>query len=89
MTFLYDQDMARLSVTGLQFRDTVFGRSVELSTIKEAYRRSIKGDVELVIISGPSGSGKTLLALEVGKYASAGGSIFLSGKFDQLKQGKP
>eukprot|EP00985_Skeletonema_marinoi_P012293 scaffold5908_cov152-Skeletonema_marinoi.AAC.1 len=87
--FLYDQDMGRLSLSGLQFRDTVFGRDSELSTIKEAYRRSISGDGELVIISGASGSGKTMLATEFGKYVAAGGGIVLSGKFDQLKQGKP
>ncbi|KAK1743977.1 putative AAA ATPase [Skeletonema marinoi] len=87
--FLFDQDMGKLSVTGLQFRDTMFGRNAELSTIKEANRRSISGDGELVIISGPSGSGKSLLASEFGRYVSAGGGIVLSGKFDQLKQGKP
>eukprot|EP00985_Skeletonema_marinoi_P026747 scaffold21002_cov80-Skeletonema_marinoi.AAC.1 len=81
--------MGKLSVTGLQFRDTVFGRNAELSTIKEAYRRSISGDEELVLISGPSGSGKSLLASEFGRSVSAGGGIVLSGKFDQLKQGKP
>ena len=87
--FLYDQDMGKLSVTGLQFRDTMFGRNAELSTIKEAYRRSISGDGELVLISGPSGSGKSLLASEFGRSVSAGGGIVLSGKFDQLHQGKP
>ena len=87
--FLHDQDVGRLSMTGLQLRETVFGRNAELSTIKEAYRRSISGDGELVIISGASGSGKSLLATEFGTFVSADGGIVLSGKFDQLKQGKP
>ena len=87
--YLYDQDMGRLSTTGLQFGDTVFGRNAELSTIKDAYRRSVSGDSELVTICGQSGTGKTLLAYEFGKYALSTGGIFLSGKFDQLQQGKP
>eukprot|EP00985_Skeletonema_marinoi_P012743 scaffold6221_cov216-Skeletonema_marinoi.AAC.1 len=51
--YLYDQDMGRISMTGLQLGDTVFGRNEELSSLKECYRRSV------------------------------------SGKFDQLQQGKP
>eukprot|EP00986_Skeletonema_menzelii_P007620 scaffold2995_cov135-Skeletonema_menzelii.AAC.10 len=39
--YLHDQDMGLLSTTGLQIRDTVFGRNAELSTIKEAYRRTM------------------------------------------------
>lgn len=87
--YLHDQDVGKLSITGLQLRDTVFGRNAELSAIKDAYRRSISGDGELVIISGASGSGKSQLATEFGTFVSAGGGIVLSGKFDQLKQGKP
>eukprot|EP00984_Skeletonema_dohrnii_P021373 scaffold10667_cov56-Skeletonema_dohrnii-CCMP3373.AAC.1 len=30
-----------------------------------------------------------MLATEFGKYVAAGSGIVLSGKFDQLKQGKP
>jgi len=87
--FLRDQDVGRLSITGLQFRDAVFGRSSELSAIKEAYRRSVSGAGELLIISGVSGSGKSLLASEFGNYVSSDGGILLSGKFDQLQQGRP
>jgi predicted ATPase len=43
----------------------------------------------LVTISGPAGTGKSLLACEFGKYVVSSGGIFLSGKFDQLQQGKP
>eukprot|EP00984_Skeletonema_dohrnii_P006212 scaffold2234_cov80-Skeletonema_dohrnii-CCMP3373.AAC.1 len=77
--YLYDQDIGRLSITGLQFGGTVFGRNAELSTVKDAYRRSVSGGSELVIISGASGSGKSLLGYEVGKHVSAGGGIVLSG----------
>jgi hypothetical protein len=87
--YLYDQDMGSLSTTGLHCGDRVFGRNAELSTIIEAYRRSISGESELVTISGQSGTGKSLLACEFGKYVMTSGGILLSGKFDQLQQGKP
>ena len=89
--YLYDQDMILLSnAGGLQFGETMFGRNAELSSMKDAYRRSVSGDNELVsIISGPSGSGKTLLAYEFGNHVILDGGMFLSGKFDQLQQGKP
>jgi predicted ATPase len=89
--YLYDQDMLLFSnAGGLQFGETMFGRNAELSSMKDAYRRSVSDDNELVtIISGPSGSGKTLLAYEFGNHVILDGGMFLSGKFDQLQQGKP
>ena len=84
--YLFDQDMGR---AGLQFGDRMFGRNVELSTVKDVYRRSALGGSELVLIVGKSGYGKSLLAHEFGKYVLAGGGIVLKGKFDQLQQGKP
>jgi hypothetical protein len=89
--YLLDQDMRSLSMTGLQFGDTVFGRNAELSTVIGAYRRSVSGEseCELVTISGQSGTGKSVLACEFGKYVVSSGGILLFGKFDQLQQGKP
>ena len=87
--YLHDQDMGRLSTTGLQIGDTLFGRNAELSTIKEAYQRTVAGDSELVTIYGHSGTGKSTLAFEFGKYVLSDGGILLSGKFDQRQQGKP
>ncbi|KAK1741322.1 putative AAA ATPase, partial [Skeletonema marinoi] len=69
--------------------DTLFGRNAELSTIKEAYQRTVAGDSELVTIYGHSGTGKSTLAFEFGKYVLSDGGILLSGKFDQRQQGKP
>ncbi|KAK1737762.1 putative AAA ATPase [Skeletonema marinoi] len=80
--------MGKLSTNGLQFGDT-FGRNAELSTIKDAYGRSFSGESELVTIFGQSGTGKSLLAYEFGDYVVSGGGIFMCGKFDQLRQGKP
>ncbi len=87
--YLYDQDMGTLSTTGLKFGDTLYGRKAELSTIIDAYRRSAVGESESVVISGKSGTGKSFLAVEVGRYVISNRGIFLTGKFDQLKQGKP
>ncbi|KAK1740120.1 putative AAA ATPase [Skeletonema marinoi] len=87
--YLHDQDMGRLSTTGLQIGDTVFGRNTELSTIKDAYRRSVSGDSNVVTIYGHSGTGKSTLAHEFGKYVLLDGGILLLGKFDQRQQGKP
>ncbi len=91
-TFLRDLDLTKLSTTDSQFIEkTMFGRKAELSSIKDAYRRSISipGKCGLVTIIGASGTGKSLLANEFGKFVSSDGGIFLSGKFDQLQQGKP
>jgi hypothetical protein len=88
--YLRDQDMGSLSTTGLQIGHTLFGRNAELSTMIDAYRRSVSGgESELVTIFGTSGTGKSLLACEFGKYVVSSGGILLSGKFDQLQQGKP
>jgi hypothetical protein len=87
--YLYDQDIGRLSSTGLQFGDRAFGRKAKLSTIKDVYRQSVSGESELVTISGPAGTGKSLLASELGNHVLSSGGILLSGKFDQLQLGKP
>eukprot|EP00984_Skeletonema_dohrnii_P011063 scaffold4391_cov106-Skeletonema_dohrnii-CCMP3373.AAC.3 len=87
--YLYDQDMGRLSMTGLQLGDTVFGRNEELSSLKECYRRSISGKTEFAFISGHAGIGKSFLTYAFGKHVIMSGGIFLAGKFDQLQQGKP
>jgi hypothetical protein len=80
LIYLHDQDMGSLSTTGLlQFSGTVFGRNAELSTIIEAYRRSVSGEneSELVTISGLSGTDESLLAREFGNYVVSNGGILL------------
>ena len=39
--------------------------------------------------SGTSGTGKSVLAHRLGSYVTSNGGIFLTGKFDQLKQATP
>ena len=88
-TYLYDKDMGKLSLSGLQLGDAMFGRNAQLSAVKNAYKRSLSGRNEMVMISGASGTGKSILGYEFGKHVLEEGGIFLSGKFDQLQQGKP
>ena len=77
--FLRDLDMSKLSTRGPQFIEkTMFGRNVELSIIKDAYRRSISGECGLLTISGTSGTGKSLLANEFGKEVRVSRRGYLS-----------
>jgi predicted ATPase len=87
--FLYDMNLEKLAVTGLQLNETVFGREVDFTDLQNSYRRSISGENECAIIVGPSGVGKTVLAYRLGSFASASGAFFLTGKFDQLQQMTP
>ncbi|KAL3805300.1 hypothetical protein HJC23_009007 [Cyclotella cryptica] len=87
--FLQDLDLEKLSLSGLQLSESVLSRQEEFESIQSCYRRSISGSCELAIISGESGTGKSWLAQRVGTYLSEQGGIFLSGKFDQMKQAKP
>jgi len=87
--FLYDLDMDKLAVTGLQLNEYMFGRDEDLSLLQGSYKRSISGQNECGIIVGPSGIGKSVLANRLGSYVSSSGGLFLSGKFDQLRQATP
>ncbi len=87
--FLYDMDLEKLAVTGLQLNKAVFGREMDLTALQNSYRRSILGENECAVIVGPSGIGKTVLANRLGSFASADGAFFLTGKFDQLQQMTP
>ena len=88
--FLYDLDIGKLTVDGLQLNEFMFGRETEFSTLQSSYSRCISGDNEcgahIQVIVGPSGVGKSVLAHRFGSYVSDSGGLFLSGKFDLLKQ---
>eukprot|EP00804_Cyclotella_cryptica_P002796 CCRYP_009345-RA/>CCRYP_009345-RA protein AED:0.19 eAED:0.19 QI:12/1/1/1/1/0.75/4/153/1027 len=87
--FLHDLDVVTLSSSGLQLNDNLFMRDAELASLKHAYLRSISGSSELAIISGVSGTGKTHLAFQLGSHITSNGGIFLTVKFNQLKQANP
>jgi len=88
--FLRDIDLDKFSTDELHFSETIFGRESELSTLHSAYQRSLSsGEKELVLITGAAGSGKSYLSHQFGDDVKAGGGVFLSAKFDQLKQARP
>jgi len=84
--YLQDVDLTKAANVGLQFGSTLYGREAELKALQECYQRSISSECEMAIICGNSGIGKSKLSREFARSASeAGGSIFLSGRFDQLQ----
>eukprot|EP00804_Cyclotella_cryptica_P027949 CCRYP_003834-RA/>CCRYP_003834-RA protein AED:0.03 eAED:0.03 QI:51/1/1/1/0.66/0.5/4/541/1215 len=87
--FLRDLDLEILSMRGLDLGDTVFSREDKLASIEACYRRSVSESYELAIITGESGTGKSWLARRVGTFVAGQGGLFLSGKFDQMKQVTP
>jgi predicted ATPase len=90
-TFLRDIDLEKLfSTDELDFSETMFGRETELSILRSVYQRSLSsGQKELALITGPAGSGKSYLSHRFGDDVRASGGVFLSAKFDQLKQARP
>eukprot|EP00804_Cyclotella_cryptica_P015019 CCRYP_000618-RB/>CCRYP_000618-RB protein AED:0.01 eAED:0.01 QI:822/1/1/1/0/0.5/2/1351/774 len=87
--FLRNLDLEKLSLSGLEWTETLFLRDDELASIQSCYRRSIAESCELAIIKGESGTGKSWLAQRAGRFILAQGGMFLTGKFDQMKQVTP
>ena len=81
-----DFDLAKASSDGLQFGRSLYGREVELQTLKECYQRSISSECEVAMICGTSGIGKSKLSQKFARSVNEdGGSILLSGRFDKLE----
>eukprot|EP00804_Cyclotella_cryptica_P014030 CCRYP_002508-RA/>CCRYP_002508-RA protein AED:0.03 eAED:0.03 QI:1061/1/1/1/1/1/4/164/1320 len=89
LLFFHDPDMVTLSSSGLQLKDNLFMRDGEFVSLQHAYERAISGSSEVAIISGGSGTGKSYLASRLGGHITSIGGIFLSVKFNQLKQANP
>lgn len=96
--YLYDVNVDKLAVTGLQLDGYELGRDLEFGILQSSYRRSISISTsttpsnqhnECGIIVGPSGIGKSVLANRLGNSISSTGGLFLSGKFDQMQQPTP
>jgi hypothetical protein len=64
-------------------------REEEVQSITSCYHRCLSGSVEIALIKGESGSGKSWLAHLVKERIEGEGGLFLTGKFDQMHQGKP
>jgi len=70
--------------------EKLYGREQECRTLLQAFDSVIRsGKPELVLVSGYSGIGKSSLVQELHKVIVLPRGIFVSGKFDQSKQGVP
>ena len=70
--------------------EKLYGREQECQTLLQSFDRVIRcGKPELVLVSGYSGIGKSSLVQELHKVIVLPRGIFVSGKFDQSKQGVP
>jgi predicted ATPase/signal transduction histidine kinase len=70
--------------------EKLYGREQECQTLLQAFDRVIRsGKPELVLVSGYSGIGKSSLVQELHKVIVLPRGMFVSGKFDQSKQGVP
>lgn len=73
----------------LELREEMFAREKEYTMVQSAYRRSVTGSPEIVLIGGASGTGKSTLGYNLGKFIRSNKGVFLSSKFDQFNQSKP
>ena len=64
-----------------QIKETFMPREDELAKVLASYRRSISVSSEVAVMVGESGTGKSWLAARVGRFITAEGGIFLTGKF--------
>jgi len=70
--------------------EKLYGRERESQTLLQAFDRVVgSGKPELILVSGYSGIGKSSLVHELYKLIVQPCGIFVSGKFDQNKQGVP
>lgn len=72
-----------------QIPQTMYGRTEELACLVDAFRRSVRGNPQMMIISGEAGVGKTALVNELHKYISQEKGLFAEGKFDQYNKNIP
>ncbi|MGH1365095.1 MAG: trifunctional serine/threonine-protein kinase/ATP-binding protein/sensor histidine kinase [Calditrichia bacterium] len=73
----------------LRIPEKLFGREKEIEALREAFKRTLNGREEFLLISGGAGVGKSVLVNELHKPVLAGNGIFVSGKFDQLQRNVP
>ncbi|MBL8937415.1 MAG: AAA family ATPase [Archangium sp.] len=71
-------------------RPRLYGREAEVARVM-ASLQAVKstGSVRLVLLAGESGVGKSTLVRELATPLAGAGSVFISGKFDQLQPDVP
>eukprot|EP00956_Cyclotella_meneghiniana_P000917 scaffold1082_cov43-Cyclotella_meneghiniana.AAC.1 len=85
--YLDPLDKEKLVQVGLELYENMpFGRDEEFASLQYAYQRSMSGSSELAVITGLSGSGKTMIANCFRDFVITKGGLFISGKFDQMRE---
>ncbi|MNO27669.1 Serine/threonine-protein kinase PknB [compost metagenome] len=67
----------------------LYGREQELGLLVEAFRKSVRGSSQLMLVTGDAGVGKTALVHELHQYISQEKGLFAEGKFDQYNKNIP
>ncbi len=70
----------------LNITEKLYGRKREIASLLNAFDRSSRGHMEILLVSGYPGVGKSALVNEVGKPIRLRKGYFISGKFDQLRR---
>lgn len=69
--------------------EKIYGREAELARLTEAFRQSVSGQPQLMLVTGEAGVGKTALVHELHKSISEEKGWFAEGKFDQYNRNIP
>ena len=73
----------------LELPEKLYGREAEVAQLAEAAERAADGGREVLLVGGYSGIGKTSLVREVLGVVTERRGVFLRGKFDELRRGRP
>jgi predicted ATPase/GAF domain-containing protein len=65
------------------------GRAFEIAALQKAFRKSLQGKSDGILVSGPPGVGKTALINELRPMVTAQRGWFVSGKYDQYRHDTP
>lgn len=72
-----------------QIPQKIYGRGQELTRLADAFRQSVRGQPQLMLVTGEAGVGKTALVHELHKSISQEKGLFAEGKFDQYNRNIP
>jgi len=67
----------------------IYGREQETVQLVDAFRKSVRGNPQIMLVSGDAGVGKTALVHELLQYISQEKGLFAEGKFDQYNRSVP